>query len=206
MLITRHIHNISSVCKHCHCSGNMVVHHKRAEFAGPLGRHGCHLQTTEPRLCIVLCVYNIQENQEACHIWNVVCNLLLECKKRETGWYSSSTLWSVWRICNEWFNGMELGENLMKDAKMMIRGAFDRLWLMNIWCVQWKRWFKRIDDSPFRHFPCVFSKFSRSLLHEIVSDKLRGLHRRRHHSTIQDTKTGARYDKCLDNGGNYVEK
>jgi hypothetical protein len=37
------------------------------------------------------------------------------------------------------------------------------------------------------HFPQI----SRSILHEIVSDKLRGLHRRRHHSTIQDTKTGA---------------
>jgi hypothetical protein len=37
----------------------------------------------------------------------------------------------------------------MKDAKMC----------MKIWCVQWKRRFKRIDDSPFRHFPCIFHKF-----------------------------------------------
>jgi hypothetical protein len=37
----------------------------RAEFVGPFGRHGRHLQTIEPRLPIVVCVYNIQENQEA---------------------------------------------------------------------------------------------------------------------------------------------
>jgi hypothetical protein len=52
----------------------------------------------------------------------------------------------------------------MKDAKtcMMIRGAADRVWLMKIWCVQWKSSFKRTDDQ-----------ISRSLLHETVSDKLR---------------------------------
>jgi hypothetical protein len=37
----------------------------RAEFVGSLGRHGRHLQTIEPRLRIVLCVYNVQENREA---------------------------------------------------------------------------------------------------------------------------------------------
>jgi hypothetical protein len=37
----------------------------RAEFVGPLGRHGRHLQTIEPRLRIVLRVYNVQENREA---------------------------------------------------------------------------------------------------------------------------------------------
>jgi histone-lysine N-methyltransferase SETMAR len=51
----------------------------------------------------------------------------------------------------------------MKDVKMcmMIRGAADRLWLMKIWCMQWKRKFKRTDDSPFCHFPCIFHKFHR---------------------------------------------
>jgi hypothetical protein len=39
--------------------------HICAEFFGPLGRHGRHLQTIEPRLRIVLRVYNVQENQEA---------------------------------------------------------------------------------------------------------------------------------------------
>jgi hypothetical protein len=33
--------------------------HMRAEFAGPLGRHGCHLQTIELRLRMVLCVYTM---------------------------------------------------------------------------------------------------------------------------------------------------
>jgi hypothetical protein len=35
------------------------------EFVGPFGRHGRHLQTIKPRLCIILCVYNVQENREA---------------------------------------------------------------------------------------------------------------------------------------------
>jgi hypothetical protein len=34
----------------------------RAEFAGPFGGHGRNLHTIEPRLPIVLCVYNVQEN------------------------------------------------------------------------------------------------------------------------------------------------
>jgi hypothetical protein len=42
---------------------------------------------------------------------------------------------------------------------MLIRGAADRLSLMKIRCVQWKRRFKRTDDSPFRYFPCIFHKF-----------------------------------------------
>jgi hypothetical protein len=33
-----------------------------AGFVGPFGRHGRHLQTIKPRLRIVLCVYNVQEN------------------------------------------------------------------------------------------------------------------------------------------------
>jgi hypothetical protein len=37
----------------------------RAEFVGPLGRHGCHLQKIKLHLHIILCVYNVQENQEA---------------------------------------------------------------------------------------------------------------------------------------------
>jgi hypothetical protein len=37
----------------------------RAEFDGPLGKHGRNLQIMEPRLRIVLCVYNVQENREA---------------------------------------------------------------------------------------------------------------------------------------------
>jgi hypothetical protein len=40
----------------------------RAEFVGPLGRHGRDLQTIELRLRIVLCVYNVQENREARHM------------------------------------------------------------------------------------------------------------------------------------------
>ena len=42
---------------------------------------------------------------------------------------------------------------------MMIRGAADRLWWMKIWCEQLKRRLERTDDSPLRHFPCIFLKF-----------------------------------------------
>jgi hypothetical protein len=38
------------------------------EFAGPLGRYRCDLQTIEPHLRIVLSVYNVEENQEACRM------------------------------------------------------------------------------------------------------------------------------------------
>jgi hypothetical protein len=38
----------------------------RADFVGHLGRHGRHLQKIEPRLCIVLYVYIVEENREAC--------------------------------------------------------------------------------------------------------------------------------------------
>jgi hypothetical protein len=60
----------------------------------------------------------------------------------------------------------------MKAAKICttIRGAADHLWLMKILYMQWKRRFKRTDDSPFRHFPCIFHKFQ-SLLHKIVPEK-----------------------------------
>jgi hypothetical protein len=47
------------------CSSAFMMVHICAEFVGPLGRHRHHLQTTEPRLCIVLCVYNVQENRDA---------------------------------------------------------------------------------------------------------------------------------------------
>jgi hypothetical protein len=62
---TRRIHKISSVCKYCRCSAAVTIVRMRAECVGPLGRHGRHLQTIEPRLRIVLCVYNVQENREA---------------------------------------------------------------------------------------------------------------------------------------------
>jgi hypothetical protein len=85
MLNTRRIHKISSVCKYCRCSADVTMVHICAEFVGPLGRYGRHLQTIEPRLRIVLCVYNVQENREARRMGNAVCNSFLECKKHETG-------------------------------------------------------------------------------------------------------------------------
>jgi hypothetical protein len=66
------------------------------------------------------------------------------------------------------------GEHAMNDVNMcmIIRGAPDRVLLM-ICCVQWKRRFKKTDDSPFRHFLCILNKLLRTLLHEILSDKFR---------------------------------
>jgi hypothetical protein len=66
----------------------------------------------------------------------------------------------------------------------MIRGAADRLLLMNlVGAVEEKIQENRrfTISSLSLHFPQV----SPSLLHEIVSDKLRGLHHRWHHSTMQ---------------------
>jgi hypothetical protein len=53
---TKRIHKISSVCKYCRCNAAVTTVRMRAEFDGPFGRHGGHLQTIEPRLRIVLCV------------------------------------------------------------------------------------------------------------------------------------------------------
>jgi hypothetical protein len=68
LYITRRTHKISSIWKYGFCSAVVTMVHMHAEFVGPLGRHGHHLQTTEMRLCIVLCVYNVQENREARHM------------------------------------------------------------------------------------------------------------------------------------------
>jgi hypothetical protein len=56
---------MSSVCKYCRCSAAVTMVHICAECVGPFGLHGRHLQTIEPRLRIILCVYNAQENGEA---------------------------------------------------------------------------------------------------------------------------------------------
>jgi len=91
---------------------------------------------------------------------------------------------------------------LMRDAKMcmMIRGAADRLWWMKIWCVQLKRTFGRTDDSPLR-----------SLLHKIVSEVKEAVTTcfASQAAPFYDEgiqKLVQRYDKCLNNGRNYVEK
>jgi hypothetical protein len=52
-------------CKYCRCSAAVTMVSMLADFVGPFGRHGRHLQTIEPRLRIVLSVYNVQENREA---------------------------------------------------------------------------------------------------------------------------------------------
>jgi hypothetical protein len=62
---TRRIHKISSVYKYCRYNSAVIMVRMRAEFVGPFGRHGRNLRTIEPRLRIVLCVYNVQENREA---------------------------------------------------------------------------------------------------------------------------------------------
>jgi hypothetical protein len=67
------------------CRAAVTMMGMRAEFVGPLGRHGRHLQTIEQRLRIVLCVCNVHENLEARRMCYAVCNPFLECKKHETG-------------------------------------------------------------------------------------------------------------------------
>jgi hypothetical protein len=108
----RRIHKRSFICQYCRRSTVVTMMRMCAEFVGPFGRHGHHLQTIRVPLRIVLCVYNVQENREACHMLNAVCNPFLECKKHKTDWHSSSTLWRVWRTWHEWFNGKDMGETL----------------------------------------------------------------------------------------------
>jgi hypothetical protein len=60
-----------------------------------------------------------------------------------------------------------------RENALMTGGAADRLWLMKIMCMWWKKRFKRTENSPFRHFPCIFHKFHGHFLNEIVSDELR---------------------------------
>ena len=108
---------------------------------------------------------------------------------------------------------------LIKDTKMcmMIRGAADCLWWMKIWCVQLKRRSERADDSPLRHL--ALSDFHLFLL---LKSFLAG--RRLHDNEVKEAVTTCfstqaasfyekgiqklvqRYDKCLNNGANYVEK
>jgi hypothetical protein len=77
---------------------------------------------------------------------------------------------------------------------MMIRGAADRLWLMKAWCVHWESRFKGRDDSLFRYFPCIFHKFYAHFFSAASFND----------AGIQ--KLVPRYDRCLNNGGNYVER
>jgi len=71
---------------------------------------------------------------------------------------------------------------------------------MKIWCVQLKRTFGRTDDSPLR-----------SLLHKIVSEVKEAVTTcfASQAAPFYDEgiqKLVQRYDKCLNNGRNYVEK
>jgi hypothetical protein len=45
-----------------------------ANFVGPFGRHGGNLQTIEPCLCIILCVYNVTKIKKpaACEMRSVI--------------------------------------------------------------------------------------------------------------------------------------
>jgi hypothetical protein len=141
----------------------------RAEFVGPFGRHGRNFQTIESRLCIVLCVKNVQGNREACRMWNAFCNPFLECKKHETGWYSSSTCELYWRTCHEWFNGKEMGETLVHNDPRSGRPSVVNEDLVRV--VE-----EKIQENrrfTISSLSLNFPHFSRSLLHEIMSDQLR---------------------------------
>jgi hypothetical protein len=50
---------------------------------------------------------------------------------------------------------------------MMIRRAAGRLWWMKIWFVQLKG-LDRTDDSPLRHFPCIFLTFHGHFLTKLI--------------------------------------
>ena len=63
---------------------------------------------------------------------------------------------------------------------------------MKIWCVQLKRRLRRTDDSPLRHFPCIFLKFHGHFFTKLCLRSKKplplALHRRQHHSTMKGYK------------------
>jgi len=82
---------------------------------------------------------------------------------------------------------------------------------MKIWWGQLKRRLGRTDDSPLHHFPGIFLKFHGHFFTQIVSEVKEAV------STCFASQAASfydegiqklvqHYDKCLNNGGNYVEK
>ena len=69
---------------------------------------------------------------------------------------------------------------------------------------------ERTDNSPLRHFPCIFLKFHGHFFTKLCLRSKKplplALHRRRHHSTMKGHKNWCNADRCLDNGGNCEEK
>jgi hypothetical protein len=106
-----------------------------------------------------------------CEMWSVIC--YLNARNTKPGWHSSSTLWGVRRTCHEWFNGMEMGETLghenMHDDPRSGRPSVVNEDLVHAVeeKIQENRWFTILSLSLY------FPQISRSLLHEIVSGKLR---------------------------------
>ena len=132
--------------------------HKRAEFLDSLLRHGHNLQTSEQSCCVFIMFKKI-ETPAACEMRSVIRFLNAKnVKPAEILNFVTCMENMPWVV--QWYG--DGGDCLMKDAKMcmMIRGA-DRHahdW-MKIWCVQLKRRSERTDNTPLRHFPCIFLKF-----------------------------------------------
>jgi hypothetical protein len=151
--------------------------HMHAEFVGPLGRHRHDLQTIKPCLRIVLCVYNVQENREARRMCNVLCNPFLACKKHDMTDIHRQ-LYEVYgehitsdSMVRRWVRHFNDGrENVHDDPRSDwlsvvnedLAGAVEEK-------IQANRLFTILSLSL--HFPQI----SQSLLHKIVSDKLRFL-------------------------------
>ena len=102
---------------------------------------------------------------------------------------------------------------LMKDAKMcmMIRGAADRLWWTKIWCLQLKekiRENRRFTITPLSlqfssNFRVSFSQncvWGQRSLYSCFASQAASFCGEWVQELVQ------RYEKCLNNGGNYVEK
>ena len=89
-------------------------------------------------------------------------------------WNSSSTLWLVWRTCHELFNGTEMGATVSWRTQKCAWWSVDWLIVVNenlVCAVEEKIRENRqfTITSLSLHFPQI----SLSLLHEIVSDKLK---------------------------------
>jgi hypothetical protein len=187
---TRHIHKISSVCKYSHCSaGSQWCTFVQSMLVLWEGTDAiCRQSNCIYASSCVFTMFKEIEKPAACEMRSVIRFLDARNMKPADTYH---------QLCEAY------GEHATSDSRVRRRVRH-----FNEAC-------KNVHDDPQRGRPPVvsedlvpaveekiqenrrftisslplhFLQISRSLLHEIVCDKLRGLHHRRHHSTIQGYK------------------
>lgn len=78
-------------------------------YALAISRH--NFMKSERRQRITLYVQNVQDDPHTWHLWNIVCNSFLKCKKLESCWHLSASMWSVWGTRHERVSGPAMVRN-----------------------------------------------------------------------------------------------